>query len=98
MSTYEANCEAETWAMASTGDDAILEADAAAPPKQHHSALRIFERLKAEHGYAGGYTDVKDHVQIAKGRLLREAFAPLVHPPRHAQVDFVVACLPPASL
>ena len=49
--------------------DAILEADKTAPPKQRHTALRIFERLKAEHGYAGGYTGVKDYVRIAKGRM-----------------------------
>lgn len=67
--------------------DAILEADKVAPPKQRHTALRIFERLKAEHGYAGGYTGVKDYVRIAKGRL-RETFVPLAHPPGHAQVDF----------
>jgi len=30
---------------------------------------------------------VKDYVRIAKGRR-RETFAPLVHPPGHAQVDF----------
>jgi len=67
--------------------DAILETDKSAPPKQRHTALRIFERLKAEHGYVGGYTGVKDYVRIAKGRL-RETFVPLVHPPGHAQVDF----------
>ena len=49
--------------------DAILKGDKTAPPKQRHTALRIFERLKAEHGYAGGYTGVKDYVRIAKGRL-----------------------------
>ena len=67
--------------------DAILEADKAAPPKQRHTAKRIFERLRAERGYAGGYTVVKDYVRIAKGRL-RETYVPLVHPPGHAQVDF----------
>src|SRR3982074_1115175 len=34
--------------------DAILEADKTAPPKQRHTAKRIFERLRLEHGYAGG--------------------------------------------
>lgn len=67
--------------------DAILETDKVAPPKQRHTALRIFERLKAEHGYAGGYTGMKDYVRIAKGRM-RETFVPLVHPVGHAQVDF----------
>ena len=31
--------------------DAILAADRTAPPKQRHTAKRIFERLRAEHGY-----------------------------------------------
>ena len=67
--------------------DVILEADKSSPPKQRHTALRIFERLRDEHGYTGGYTIVKEYVRIAKGRL-RETFVPLVHPPGHAQVDF----------
>jgi hypothetical protein len=48
--------------------DAILEADKTAPPKQRHTAKRIFERLRIEHGYAGGYTVVKDYVRIAPKR------------------------------
>jgi transposase len=67
--------------------DAILAADVMAPPKQRHTAQRIFERLKTEHGFAGGYTVVKDYVRIAKDRS-RETFVPLAHPPGHAQVDF----------
>jgi transposase len=50
-------------------------------------AKRIFERLRIEHGYAGGYTAVKDYVRIARARS-REVFVPLAHPPGHAQVDF----------
>jgi hypothetical protein len=34
--------------------DAILEADKTALPKQRHTAKRIFERLRIEHGYAFG--------------------------------------------
>jgi len=67
--------------------DAILEADRAAPVKQRHAAKRIFERLRDEHGFAGGYTVVKDHVRISRARG-RETFVPLAHPPGHAQVDF----------
>ena len=67
--------------------DAILEADRIAPVKQRHTAKRIFERLRDEHGYGGGYTVVKDHVRIARARG-RETFVPLAHPPGHAQVDF----------
>src|SRR5467141_3910512 len=40
--------------------DAILEADKTAPPKQRPTAKRIFERLRIEHGFAGGYTVVKE--------------------------------------
>jgi len=36
--------------------DAMLAADLTAPPKQFHTAQRIYERLKAEHGFGGGYT------------------------------------------
>ena len=67
--------------------DAILEADRAAPVKQRHTAKRIFERLRDEHGFAGGYTVVKDYVRICRARS-RETFVPLAHPPGHGQVDF----------
>jgi transposase len=67
--------------------DAILEADRSAPAKQRHTAKRIFERLRDEHGFAGGYTVVKDYVRIGRARG-RETFVPLSHPPGHAQVDF----------
>jgi hypothetical protein len=43
---------------------------------QRHTAKRIFERLRIEHGYAGGYTVVKDYVRIARARS-REVFVPL---------------------
>jgi len=67
--------------------DAILEADRTAPVKQRHTAKRIFERLRDEHGFAGGYTVVKDYVRIGRARG-RETFVPLSHQPGHAQVDF----------
>ena len=67
--------------------DAILEADRTSPVKQRHTAKRIFERLRDEHGFAGGYTVVKDHVRLCRARG-RETFVPLAHPPGHAQVDF----------
>ena len=43
--------------------DRILEDDLSAPKKQRHTAKRIFERLKKEHGFDGGYTIVKDYVR-----------------------------------
>ena len=67
--------------------DAILSADRDVPRKQRHTAQRIFERLRDEHGFTGGYTIVKDYVR-AQRQSTREAFVPLHHPPGHAQADF----------
>jgi transposase len=67
--------------------EAILEEDKSRPAKQRHTPKRIFERLRDEHGYAGGLTMVKDHVHAARQRQ-REVFVPLRHDPGHAQVDF----------
>jgi transposase len=66
---------------------ATLKEDQGRHRKQRHTARRIFERLRAEHGYTGGYTVVKD---VVRSQLLRqqEMFVPLVHPPGQAQVDF----------
>ncbi len=65
----------------------ILEADKKAPRKQRHTAHRIFERLRDEHGYTGGLTIVKQ--AVASGRLRSaEVFIPLAHLPGEAQVDF----------
>lgn len=65
----------------------ILEDDRQAPRKQRHTAHRIFERLRDEHGYAGGETVVKDAVRAWK-LSHQEVFLPLSHPPGEAQVDF----------
>jgi transposase len=67
--------------------DRILEADRSAPVKQRHTAKRIWERLRAEHGFAGGYTIVKAYVREHRASA-REMFVPLTHAPGHAQVDF----------
>jgi transposase len=67
--------------------DAILDDDKQRPVKQRHTAKRIFERLKEEHGFTGGYTIVKDYVRSAELHG-REMFIPLTHAPGEAQVDF----------
>ena len=67
--------------------DQILAADRSAPLKQRHTAKRIFDRLRSEHGYAGSYTTVKAYVHEHRARA-QEMFVPLVHPPGHAQADF----------
>jgi transposase len=67
--------------------DAILEADKQVHAKQRHTAVRIRERLRDEHGYAGGYTLVREYVYGVATRQ-KEVFMPLAHRPGHAQVDF----------
>lgn len=67
--------------------DHILGDDKSRPKKQQHTAKRIFERLRDEHGFAGGITIVKDYVAGWRQRA-QEMFVPLAHPPGHAQADF----------
>jgi transposase len=67
--------------------DAILEDDKQRPRKQRHTAKRIFDRLRAEHAFTGGYTIVKDHVRAVKISG-QEMFVPLSHAPGEAQADF----------
>ena len=67
--------------------DLWLGEDKTRPRKQRHTAKRIFDRLRAECGFTGGYTIVKDYVRCKK-RGGKEMFVPLSHSPGHAQADF----------
>ena len=67
--------------------DCWLSEDKARPRKQRHTAKRIFERLRDECGFDGGYTIVKDYVR-SKKRTGQEMFVPLSHSPGHGQADF----------
>jgi transposase len=65
----------------------IMLDDRAVLKKQRHTAHRIFERLRDDYQFTGGYTIVREFV--AKQRLRQqEVFIPLAHPPGHAQADF----------
>ena len=70
--------------------DQILEGDKSQPRKQRHTAKRIWERLKAEHGFQGSYSVVKDYVRQARLRQ-KAVFVPLVHPPGDAQREELLA-------
>jgi transposase len=67
--------------------DAILIKDKTAPKKQRHTAQRIFDRLREEYGYTGGYTQVREHVREVRAHK-QEAFVPLAHDPGEAQIDW----------
>jgi transposase len=65
----------------------ILDEDRHAPPKQRHSARRICERLRDEHGYQGCASIVRAAVSAYK-KSQKEVFVQLQHPPGEAQCDF----------
>jgi transposase len=68
--------------------EAILAADANAPPKQRHTARQLFRRLRDEYAYRGGYDQVRRYVQARRLRQ-RETFIPLDHRPgQRAEADF----------
>jgi transposase len=68
--------------------DEILAADEQAPRKQRHTATQVHRRLVAEHGYQGGYDQVRRYVG-SKRRRERETFIPPDHDPgRRAEADF----------
>ena len=64
----------------------LLE-DKSMPPKQRHTAQRIFERLKEEHGYAGCDRTIRTIVARLR-KQERTVYVPLAHPPAEAQFDF----------
>ena len=59
--------------------DHIVEGDRKCVRRQRHTAKRIFERLRDEHGFTGGYSIAKDYVRERRLRS-QEMFVPLVHP------------------
>ena len=67
--------------------DAILQEDKTSPRKQRHTAKRIFERLKQEYSYTGGYTQVREYVRECK-ELKQQTYVPLEFGPGDAQVDW----------
>ncbi len=67
-----------------------LVGDERRPRKQRHTARRVFDRLVAEHGYAGSYSPVQRLVKQyrAEHRSRAEGYLELQWPPGQAQVDF----------
>jgi transposase len=68
--------------------DQILRDDEDAPPKQRHTAMQMFRRLRDEHGYRGGYAQVQRYL-LKHRRKQRETFIPLGHlPGQRLEADF----------
>ncbi len=72
--------------------DAWLEADRGAPRKQRHTAKRIHERLRDEHGVEVSERQVRRYVRERRhqvGELVDEVFVPLCSEPgSEAEVDW----------
>lgn len=68
--------------------ESILKEDEKAPPKQRHTAARIFERLRDEFFFTGGESSVRHYVR--KLRILKpECFLMLeAAPGEQMQIDF----------
>lgn len=67
---------------------AWLEQDHKRPPKQRHTAQRIYERLRDEYGFTGSASTVRRHVAKLKATG-KEVFMPLAFEPgEEAQVDW----------
>lgn len=67
---------------------AWLEADAAAPPKQRHTAKRIYDRLVEEYSFTGAESTVRRFVRLLKAKI-PEAYVPLTADwGEQAQVDW----------
>jgi len=67
-----------------------LEQDEREPRKQRHTAKRIYDRLREEHGFKGNDSTVRRYCRRKKEELRKrkESFLPLAHHPGNAQVDF----------
>src|SRR3984893_6230565 len=63
----------------------ILEEDKSQPAKQQHTAKRIFERLRAEHGYEGGVSIVRACDRWGVGALRGNSECDRGPHPRHHQ-------------
>ena len=68
--------------------DAWLAQDQTQPPKQRHTAQRIYERLRDEYGFTGNASTVRRYIVKLKEKG-KEVFMPLAFDPgEEAQVDW----------
>ena len=65
-----------------------LKEDSGRPKKQRHTAHRIYERLRDEHGFTGAESTIRRYVRAERGKKT-ESFIPLCFDPgQDAQADF----------
>jgi transposase len=68
----------------------MLDEDSRTWHKQHHTASKIYQRLRDEHGYEGSYTTVQQYVKRRKEERGQDGgqYLELVWHPGEMQVDF----------
>ena len=70
--------------------DRWLAEDQRHPPKQRHTARRIYHRLVAEYGFSSGESTVRQYVREHRPQR-SEVFIPLEHDPGEAQMGWGIA-------
>jgi len=66
-----------------------LEEDDCRPRKQRHTAKRVWERLRDEHGFQGGQSTVRQWIRENARPAMSRVTVPLAHDPgAEAQMDF----------
>src|SRR3546814_18032995 len=73
-----------------SSDVCSSDLDVKVPRKQRHTAKRVFDRLRDECGFTGGYTIIKDYMRERVQRR-QAVFVPLSLPPSHAPAAFCEA-------
>jgi transposase len=71
--------------------DSVLESDKLEWRKQRHTAVRLFDRLRKEHGYTGSYNTVVTYVRARKAEMsqsIKDEYNDLVWAPGFVQFDF----------
>src|SRR3546814_18412711 len=71
--------------------DHWLDEDVKVPRKQRHTAKRVFDRLRDECGFTGGYTIIKDYMREREQRR-QEVFVPLRSEERRVGKECVSTC------
>jgi transposase len=69
-------------------DEWIQENDKRTWSKQHHTAKRIYDRLKAETDYSGSYDTVQKYMKTIRRDIQNKGSQELIWEPGFTQVDF----------
>ncbi len=69
-------------------DQWIKENDKLTWSKQHHTAQRMYDRLRKEAGYTGSYDTVRKYIAKIRKDIQNKASQELIWEPGYTEVDF----------